>query len=533
MFKPKLKPFTNSNQENPDKANTKKKKIYKILIGIGILLVMALIKKKKIYKILIGIGILLVMALIIFLIVKIVSSEPESDASVTDTFADETKIYSKTNVSVSGGQVMLALMIDYPCGGATGVQDASSTVYNIVEIGGQCWMAQNLDYDNGCSSNGWVDSTDTGWCGYYDGAGSDDTYGLLYQWSAAMNGTTTEEAQGICPAGWKVPSHNDWTDLERQICSDIGNSSCDTTFPYNTSATGYLGDGEAPAMAASTTLWTDDLLVQDTTNFATSGLDVFPAGYRGYSNGTYDYRNSSTLLWSSTEDGAGAWTRNLHYHYTGVSRDSFSKAGGFSVRCLRDWTCGDPLYYEGKNYDTVSIGDQCWMAQNLDYDNGCSSKGWVNESDTGWCGYYDDAGSDETYGLLYQWSAAMNGTTTEGAQGICPAGWYLPTDADYTTLTTYLDTDSGSKMAGEYDLWTDGALRQSGDFGSSGLDVFPAGYRSYVNGDYLNRSSYAYLWSSTENGTLAWRRILDYNSTGVYRTSLTKAYGFSVRCLRQ
>jgi len=89
MFKPKLKPLTNSNQENPDKANTKKKKIYKILIGIGILLVMALI---------------------IFLIVKIVSSEPESDASVTDTFTDETKIYSKTNLVVSSGQVKLASM---------------------------------------------------------------------------------------------------------------------------------------------------------------------------------------------------------------------------------------------------------------------------------------------------------------------------------------------------------------------------------------------------------------------------------------
>jgi len=245
MFKPKLKPFTNSNQENPDKANTKKKKIYKILIGIGILLVMALV---------------------IFLIVKIVSSESESDASVTDTFADETNIYSKTGLTVSGGQVRLTT-ID-ACGGETTMQDASSTVYNIVAIGSQCWMAENLDYDNGCSSKGWVDESDTGWCGYYNGSSTDDTYGLLYQWSAAMNGTTTEGAQGICPAGWHLPTHDEYTTLERQICSDIGNSDCDTTFPYNTSTTGYLGDGEAPAMAASTTLWTDGLLVQDTTNFA-------------------------------------------------------------------------------------------------------------------------------------------------------------------------------------------------------------------------------------------------------------------------
>jgi len=168
-----------------------------------------------------------------------------------------------------------------------------------------------------------------------------------------MNGTTTEGAQGICPSGWHLPTHDEYTTLERQICSDIGNSSCDTTFPYNTSTTGYLGDGEAPAMAASTTLWTDGLLVQDTTNFATSGLDVFPAGYRYISSGDYSNRSDYAYLWSSTENGTSAWVRVLGYSNTGVYRDINYKANGFSVRCLRDWTCGDPLYYEGKNYDTV------------------------------------------------------------------------------------------------------------------------------------------------------------------------------------
>jgi len=487
MFKPKLKPFTNSNQENPDKANTKKKKIYKILIGIGILLVMALT---------------------IFLIVKIVSSNPESDASVTDTFDDETKIYSKTNLVVSGGQVRLALMLD-ACGVETTMQDASSTVYNIVAIGSQCWMAENLNYDNGCSSNGWIDSTDTGWCGYYNGSSTDDTYGLLYQWSAAMNGTTTEGAQGICPSGWHIPTHDDYTTMERQICSDIGNSSCDTTFPYNTSATEYLGDGEGPAMASSTALWTDGDLDSDP-DFGASGLDVFPAGYRFSSNGIYTSRSTYTRLWSSTEDGTDAWIRYLSYSSTGVNRYSYGKTDGYSVRCLKDWTCGDTLYSEGKEYDTVLIGSQCWMAENLNYDNGCSSNGWENENDTGWCGYYDGAGSDDTYGLLYQWSAAMNGTTTEGAQGICPAGWHIPTHDEYTTLerqicadignsscdttfpyntstTGYLGDGEAPAMAASTTLWIDGLLVQdTANFATSGLDVFPVGYRLYDNGIYTD-----------------------------------------------
>jgi len=191
-----------------------------------------------------------------------------------------------------------------------------------------------LFYDNGCSSNEWVNESDTGWCGYYDDAGSDDTYGLLYQWSAAMNGTTTEGAQGICPDGWKVPSHDDWTTLERQICSDIGNSSCDTTFPYNTSTIGYLGDGEASAMASSTTLWTNGNLESDP-DFGDSGLNVFPAGYRYYDNGDYYNRSDYARLWSSTENGTNAWRRLLYYGNTGVYRYSDSKADGFSVRCLR------------------------------------------------------------------------------------------------------------------------------------------------------------------------------------------------------
>jgi len=544
MFKPKSKSFTNSIQENPDKANTKKKKIYKILTGIGILLVMALV---------------------IFLIVKIVSSEPESDASVTDTFTDETKIYSKTNLVVSGGQVKLA--VEFTCGDTLSYESKN---YDTVLIGNQCWLAENLDYDDGCSSNGWVNESDTGWCGYYNGSSTDDTYGLLYQWSAAMNGTTTEGAQGICPSGWHLPTHDEYTTLERQICSDIGNSDCDTTFPYNTSTIGYLGDGEAPAMAASTTLWTDGLLVQDTTNFATSGLDVFPAGYRYYFSGDYfpagyryyfsgDYasRSNNALLWSSTEDGTNAWLRYLDYNYTGVTRSSDDKANGFSVRCLKDWTCGDTLYSEGKEYDTVLIGSQCWMAENLNYDNGCSSNGWVDSTDTGWCGYYNGSSTDDTYGLLYQWSAAMNGTTTEGAQGICPAGWYIPSHNDWTDLerqicsdignsscdttfpyntstTGYLGDGEAPAMAASTTLWTDDLLVQdTTNFATSGLDVFPAGYRLYLNGDYNNRSNFASLWSSTENGTLAWRRYLIYNNTGVIRLSNDKAYGFSVRCLRQ
>jgi len=207
--------------------------------------------------------------------------------------------------------------------------------YDTVLIGTQCWFAENLDYDNGCSSEIYPSTTDIGWCGYYDDAGSDDTYGLLYQWSAAMNGTTTEGAQGICPAGWKVPSHNDWTDLERQICSDIGNSDCDTTFSYNTSYLGYYGNGEASAMAASSTLWTTGPLATSS-HFAASGLDVFPAGGWSYEYETYGVRTGYAYFWSSTEFSATSWFRWLDWEDVRVGRSYDYRGNGFSVRCLME-----------------------------------------------------------------------------------------------------------------------------------------------------------------------------------------------------
>jgi len=247
--------------------------------------------------------------------------------AVTDTFDNTAKIYSKTNLAVSGGQVKLDLI----CGGKTQVKDAGGTAYPIVRIGEQCWMAKNLDYDNGCSSNGWENSTDTGWCGYYEGGPFTDE-GLLYQWSAAMDGATTEGAQGICPDGWHIPSDDDWLELEIQICGYIGNSDCATTF---TTTTDYRGDGEGSAMATSTALWGAGDLENDS-DFGTSGLDVLPAGYRYFASGDYNARGNFAALWSSTELGSDAWRRYLNYDSTGINRYNLDKANGWSVRCLRD-----------------------------------------------------------------------------------------------------------------------------------------------------------------------------------------------------
>jgi len=208
------------------------------------------------------------------------------------------------------------------------------------------------------------------------------------------------------------------------------------------------------------------------------------------------------------------------------------------------WSCGDTLAYQGKDYDTIQIVDQCWFAENLDYDNGCSEVPWTNITDEGWCGYYD--GTDYGEGLLYQWSAGMDSTTTEGAKGLCPDGWHIPSDADWKILEGELGMsffaqdkrglrggNEGSKIAGNAILWTEGELENDYELGTFGLDILPAGCRG-PGGGYVYRSLIAYLWSSTESDTGAWSRSLGYDFTGVQRETYGKVFGFSfsVRCLK-
>jgi uncharacterized protein (TIGR02145 family) len=198
--------------------------------------------------------------------------------------------------------------------------------------------------------------------------------------------------------------------------------------------------------------------------------------------------------------------------------------------------CGGlPVSYQGKTYNTVEIGHQCWFQTNLDYDNGCTTKTWVNSTDVGWCGYYT-GGPFANEGLLYQWSAAMNGSTTAGAQGICPSGWHIPTHDEWTTLERTVCTSGTCTTDFLYDTATTG-WRGSDEGtklkvgGSSGFNGILAGSRD-TGGSFNNRTSNTNIWSSVESGGNAWKRNLNSGNATVNRNTNNKAYGFSVRCLK-
>jgi uncharacterized protein (TIGR02145 family) len=189
-------------------------------------------------------------------------------------------------------------------------------------------------------------------------------------------------------------------------------------------------------------------------------------------------------------------------------------------------------------YSIVKIGKQWWLQENLNI--GTIIIGIQDPADNGtiekYC--YEDLESNcNIYGGLYQWDEMMDYYPSEIGnpgltQGICPIGWHLPTDSEWTELTDFLGGEdvAGGKMKDTSLIhWNS---PNTGATNESGFTVLPGGDRS-SNGYFSDTGKYAYFWSSTEySSTSAWYQLLYSNSSGVYRSSFDKDYGLSVRCLR-
>lgn len=180
---------------------------------------------------------------------------------------------------------------------------------------------------------------------------------------------------------------------------------------------------------------------------------------------------------------------------------------------IQGFQCGDSLTYGTQNYGTVLVGNRCWMSENLNI--GTKIVGMASSNNAileKYC--YDDLTSNCTiYGALYRWDEMMQYTTDEGAQGICPTGWHIPTDDEFKAMeialgmtqseadnSGYRGTDQGSQLGGIDSLWTDGDLDQNVAFGTSNFDAIPGGSRSNA-GNYSQLSNNNYIWTSSESDT--------------------------------
>lgn len=187
---------------------------------------------------------------------------------------------------------------------------------------------------------------------------------------------------------------------------------------------------------------------------------------------------------------------------------------------------------DGEVYETLTIGSQTWMAENLRYN---AAGSWLNP-----------ANPCPKYGRLYDWTTVMNGSTSSsaspsGVQGICPSGWHLPSDAEWSTLEVALGMNSSDAATTGYRGTHGTGMKSTAGWNSSGNGTNASGFNAFPAGRYGPGSFYylggsTYFWSSTENSSSslnACRRDLDYGSTGeVGRFYISKSYGYSCRCTR-
>ncbi len=182
------------------------------------------------------------------------------------------------------------------------------------------------------------------------------------------------------------------------------------------------------------------------------------------------------------------------------------------------------------NTSYVLTDSQTWITANLNVGTMIAST--ATPTNNGTIEKYCYGGSEAnctTYGALYTWDEAMQYSTAGGAQGICPSGSHIPTDSEWKSLEMSLGMTQAQADATGWRGTDQGTQLKAG--GSSGLNVPLAGY-SDDEGMFMLIGSYARVWSSSESGGSAWYRNLSSGATTVLRGTLAKAYGFSVRCLK-
>ncbi|MGC1391586.1 MAG: fibrobacter succinogenes major paralogous domain-containing protein [Bacteroidales bacterium] len=223
---------------------------------------------------------------------------------------------------------------------------------------------------------------------------------------------------------------------------------------------------------------------------------------------------------------------NTTYYARAFATNSAGTAYGSVVSFT---TPGAVTDIDGNVYNTVVINTQVWMVENLKttrYRNGdpiqyiSDSTQWNQYLTTGaYCIYRNNASNANAYGNLYNWYAVNDN------RYIAPSGWHVPTDGDWTALTSFLggDTEGGKLKEAGTIHW---ASPNTGATNETGFTALPGGYRDDL-GFFDWITDYLYLWSSSEaEATVAWYRFMDNNSGYVIKDVFDKTYGFSVRCIK-
>ena len=340
--------------------------------------------------------------------------------------------------------------------------------------------------------------------------------------------------------------------------------SCEQPFGTQYWAVGYASNNRGTSYGDTITFTTSavaptvdtDAASSVTSSAATLSATITATGGAAVTATGFKYGTDAELSTPTNIAGSGAlspFTASLtgltaatQYWAVGYASNSAGTSYGdtitFTTSAVAAFTCGtSTVTYDGHAYTTVQIGTQCWFAENLrndDYRNGDPIPGNLDNgtwsiTTAGAQSVYGQGGANEgiygqgpaneatnlgTYGRLYNWYAVSD------ARGLCPTGWHVPTDAEWTALVTHLGANAGDQLKIASPTW-DGT-------NSSGFSALPGGYRNYDSGLFNSLGSKGSWWSSSPHGSNAWSRNLYSGYSTVSRFTDGVGNGFSVRCVR-
>ena len=490
-----------------------------------------------------------------------------SSVSISDSIDSEQNPFSSSSESqtyVDDGLVAwdyLNPKINY--GEMTDERDGQ--VYKTTVIAGHVWMAENLNYAYEDSS---TRTSPLSLC-YDNNPALCKKYGRLYLWSAAMDSagffsdsanncgnlhkcTVSNPVRGVCPEGWHLPADYEWEALIN-----------------------FVGIDSAGIKLKSLSGWSNDSPAF-TVNEDSYGFSVLPGGFH---TDSYNDKRSLAIggnayFWTTLRTGQyDEYARVVDFWSTkaDVGTTPFSIGSKYSyVRCTKDsadaWSWDLPKEArhnsefddeiltdsrDNQTYKTVKIGNQIWMAENLNYND---------ESGQSWC-YDNNADYCLVTGRLYTWSAAIDSIALsldedepqtcgmgvicdrlkdevieeKPIRGICPEGWHLPSTAEWDTLIAEV---GGEEIAGLMLKSTSGwnsDERYGNGKDVKGFSILPAGSGYLEEFEGIGKNTF--FWSSSQLGIMSFERNFAtyysfFSGEHMFSTGNSKIMACSVRCLK-
>jgi uncharacterized protein (TIGR02145 family) len=395
------------------------------------------------------------------------------------------------------------------------------------KIGSFIWSTKNLDVDHFANGDLIPEAKNLqdwkiaglnkqpAWCYYNNDLANGKKYGKLYNWYAVI------DPRGLAPKGWRIPTNNDWNDLELALLPDVG------------------------LKLKSKNGW-DDILsgggdkLSDGSGNNESGLNLLPSGYCDHLDGFHQL-GSSASFWTSSgyeKSQEAAYIKYIKYDENELRTSQYEIEDGFAIRCVKkdfnDEATTDSIFSE------TSINGKIWSCSNL-YLNRFSNGDSITEAKSdedwkkafenripAWCYYFNDSAVSNNYGILYNIFAVSD------PRGLAPKGWHIATNKEWEEILVSLGGDEKAIKS---------LKSKSGWNNEKGTDIYhynalPGGFRDANNAkSFVGLENEIAWWSAPNEVNNDFSGIHFTNSNVVIRLESTGlgipiSNGYYVRCIK-